>query len=167
MKTANKLALTAQANQNKQKQVDVFKDHKLVFTGNKEETNSFINSTEGSFVIKPTKDHFLAFLKKVRWGSHQYVRYAINECKKLAQRGYGFVKITIDKTTDLFMMAEGRNSCYSAEFIKNLLQQEGFTFGKEDKNSYKDHYDAFSDILVWDKNLPIAPDTEKIGMSWK
>lgn len=33
MKTANKLALTAQANQNKQKQVDVFKDHKLVFTG--------------------------------------------------------------------------------------------------------------------------------------
>lgn len=35
MKTANKLALTAQANQNKQKQVDVFKDHKLVFTGNK------------------------------------------------------------------------------------------------------------------------------------
>lgn len=58
MKTANKLALTAQANQNKQKQVDVFKDHKLVFTGNKEEANSFINSTEGSFVIKPTKDHF-------------------------------------------------------------------------------------------------------------
>lgn len=148
MQTASKLALIAQANQSNLKQVDVYKEHKLVFIGTKEEANSFINSTEGSFVIKPTKDHFLAFLKKVRWGAHQYVHYVINECKKLAQRGYGFVKITIDKTTDLFMMDEGRNSCYSAEFIKNLLQQEGFTFGKENENSYKNHYDAFSDILV-------------------
>ena len=104
-----------------------------------------------------------SFKKKVKWGSHQYVRFVKERCKELALKGYGGVEITIDKTTDLFDIDEGRNSCYSSEFVCQLLGREGFVFGDE----YEDHYDAFSNDLIWDKELPKAPDSMKIGMCWK
>ena len=101
--------------------------------------------------------------KKVSWGSHQYVRYVKQKCKELALKGYGSVEIKLDKTTDLFNIDEGRNSCYSADFVFTLLNREGFIW----KNEPTDFYDAISDILIWDRELPQAPNSEKIGMCWK
>lgn len=162
MQTANKLAQLARANQDKQKQVDVYKNGQLVFTGKQVDAEIFMNNEGGVFDIKPAKNHHLSFEKKVRWGSHQYVRYVVNQCKELASKGYGSVEIKIDRTTDLFQIDEGRNSCYSAEFVSILLQQNGFVF-----DGLIDHYDAFSTILTWDKELPQAPSSMKIGMCWK
>jgi len=104
-----------------------------------------------------------SFQKKVFWGSHQYVRYVKQRCKELALKGYGSVEIKLDKTTDLFNTDEGRNSCYSADFVFTLLNREGFIW----KNEPTDFYDAISDILIWDRELPQAPNSEKIGMCWK
>ena len=108
------------------------------------------------------KDPMIAFQKKVRWGSHQYVRHVVKRAEKEAELGYGSVRITIDKTTDLFQTDEGRNSCYDSSFVCGLLSQQGFKFNN---GEYADHYDAFSTELVWDKNLPTSPN--KIGMSWE
>lgn len=107
-----------------------------------------------------------AFDKKVRWGSHQYVRFLKKECKKLALQGYGSVRITIDRTTELFMTDEGRNSCYSSSFVISLLCNEGFRFSQKE-GDYEDHYDAFTNVLIWDENLPQAPNSNRIGMCWK
>lgn len=141
-------------------------------------------------VAKQNQPKKVEFQKKVRWGSHQYVRYIIKRCKELALKGYGSVEITIDKTTDLFQVDEGRNSCYSHDFVVQLLQKEGFKL-----QALEDFYDAQSYILYWqippdfsqivltcDANdaqlllqeqewernkLPQASDSEKIGMRWK
>ena len=102
------------------------------------------------------------FQKKVRWGSHQYVRFVIKEIEQRALKGFGSVDITIDKTTDLFNVDEGRNSCYSSGFVCDLLTQKGFSFNN---GYYEDHFDAFSTTLIWSKDLPKSPD--KIGMCWK
>ncbi len=104
-----------------------------------------------------------SFQQKVKWGSHQYVRFVKERCKELASKGYGSVEIKIDKTTDLFNVDENRNSCYSADFVFTLLNNEGFTW----KNEPVDYYDAISDVLIWDANLSQAPNSEKIGMCWK
>ena len=112
---------------------------------------------------KPVNNNILnTFDKKVKWGSHQYVRFVINEAKERASKGFGSVKITIDKTTDLFNLDEGRNSCYSSALVCSLLHQQGFKFNNEE---FEDHYDAFSFRLVWDDTLPTSPN--KIGMCWK
>lgn len=110
----------------------------------------------------PVKSSSSDFEKKVRWGSHQYVRFVVNEAKERAMKGFGSVVITIDKTTDLFSVDEGRNSCYDSSFVCELLHKEGFTL---DNGQYEDHYDAFSTILIWDKGLPQSPN--RIGMCWK
>lgn len=108
-----------------------------------------------------------SFNNKVNLGSLKYVDFVINQCKELSMKGYGSVKITIDKTTDLFNTDEGRNSCYSSQLVVSLLTKEGFEFlSYYDKNVYIDHYDAFSDIISWDKTLSTAPNSMKIGMSW-
>ena len=65
--------------------------------------------------------------------------------------------------TDLFNVDEGRNSCYSADFVFSLLNREGFIW----KNEPTDYYDAISDVIIWDRELPQAPSSEKIGMCWK
>jgi hypothetical protein len=110
---------------------------------------------------KPIVD---SFQKKVSWGSHQYVRFVKERCKELALKGYGGVEIKIDKTTDLFGVDEGRNSCYSHAFVLKLLQQEGFDIYDTPEG---DCYDAQIYTLFWAYNLPFAPSNEKIGMCWK
>lgn len=109
------------------------------------------------------------FQKKVKWGSHQYVRYVIKRCEELAKQGYGAVGITIDETTDQYYgMDKGRNSCYSSALVVALLKQHGFTFGSEYNETLQvNHYDAFSDVLVWKTELPQAPKSQEIGMSWE
>ncbi len=107
-----------------------------------------------------------AFDKRVRWGSHQYVRFVKQECKKLALQGYGSVSITIDRTTELFTVDEKNNRCYSYTFVVRLLRNEGFTFSTKETD-YVDHYDAFTSVLIWDNDLPKAPNSMRIGMSWK
>ena len=111
----------------------------------------------------PDTSPFHKFHHKVRWASHQYVRYVKTRCKEIAIKGYGSVEIKLDKTTDIFNVDEHRNSCYSAEFVIKLLNNEGFIW----KNEPTDYYDAVSDVIIWDKDLPQAPQSEKIGMSWK
>ena len=163
-KTASKLAQIAQANQHRLKDVDVYKNGNLVFTGSNSDAEIFMKKEGGTFTIKPAKNHQLAFEKKVKWQSHQYVRFVIKSCTELASLGYGSVEITIDRTTDLFEVDEKRNSCYSADFVYELLLEQGFEF---DKSMDIDHYDAISTIIVWDKTLPKAPSSMNIGMCWE
>lgn len=66
MNTANKLAQIAQANQHKQKDVDVYKNGNIVFTGSYLAAEAFMNKEGGVFTIKPAKNHQLAFEKKVK-----------------------------------------------------------------------------------------------------
>ena len=162
MKTASKLAQLARANQNKQEKVQLTKDGKVVFIGTKESAEKWMGKNDGTYSIEKWKPQ--SFEKKVRWGSHQYVRYVIKRCKELASKGYGSVKITIDKTTDMFGVDEGRNSCYSESFVCKLLSQEGFTIDWYGEDA-RDHYDAISGTLIWDETLPKSPD--RIGMSWE
>lgn len=164
MNTANKLAQIAQANQHKQKDVDVYKNGKIVFTGSYLAAEAFMNKEGGVFTMKPAKNHQLAFEKKVKWQSHQYVRFVIKRCTELASLGYGSVEITIDRTTDLSGIDENRNSCYSLDFVCDLLKDKGFEF---DKSMDTDHYDAISTILVWDNTLQLAPHNMEIGMCWE
>lgn len=189
MKTANKLAQIAKANQ--QGMFNLIQNGETIHQGSYDSCRAIMNEVGGTFIIEKAKekDPYEQFQKKVRWGSHQYVRYVIKRCKELASKGYGGVLITIDKTTDMFEMDEGRNSCYSHNFVVQLLQQEGFVL-----NPFEDYYDAQSYILYWqikpvfsfdvvDKEsdealcqleqewekvkLLQAPDSEKIGMCWE
>lgn len=102
------------------------------------------------------------FQKKVTWGSHQYVRFVIQEVKHRALKGFGSVVIKIDTTTDQFGIDEGRNSCYASAFVSDLLVQQGFKF---DNSEFEDFYDAYTTKLVWDDTLPMSPN--KIDMCWK
>lgn len=104
-----------------------------------------------------------SFAEKIKWESHQYVRYVKQRCETLALKGYGSVRITIDKTVDIFQTDEHRNSCYSFDFVCTLLKREGFKFGKY----ITDHYDAMSLDLIWEETLSKAPNSERIGISWK
>lgn len=109
-----------------------------------------------------TKTPLSSFEKKRVWEAHQYVRYVVKEATERASKGFGSVRITIDKTSDLFGVDEKRNSCYSSEFVCQLLSQKGFRFDHEE---YEDHYDAFSTNIIWDDSLPKSP--VRIGMCWK
>lgn len=110
---------------------------------------------------QPSKeDIYGKFLKKAQWESHQYVRYILKSCKKLATQGYGSVTIGIDRTTELFEKDEGRNSAYIASFVEKLLLEHGFSLNEPD-----DCYDAIYYLLTWDETLPISP--ERLGLSWK
>ena len=161
MKTASKLAQLARANQNKQEKVQLTKDGKVVFIGTRESAERWMCENGGTYSVEKWKPQ--SFQKKVSWASHQYVRFVKQRCKELASKGYGSVEIKLDKTTDLFNVDEGRNSCYSAEFVFSLLNREGFIW----KNEPTDYYDAISDVIIWDRELPQAPSSEKIGMCWK
>ena len=114
---------------------------------------------------KPTETSEVdTFRKKISYASHTHVEYLKQKCEELALKGYGSVKITLDQTTDLFnIIEEAGNSYYSANHVMSLLNVEGFTW----KNEVTNHYYAFSDVLVWERDLPQAPDSEKIGMSWE
>lgn len=161
MKTAFKLSQLARDNQHRQEKVQLIKNNKVVFIGSRESAERWIIKNGGIYTVEKWKPKSLQ--KKISWGSHQYVRYIKLRCKELALKGYGSVEIKMDKTTDLFNIDEGRNSCYSVNFVLKLLNQEGFIW----KNEQTDFYDAISDVLIWDKDLPQAPNYEKIGMCWK
>jgi 3-methyladenine DNA glycosylase AlkC len=190
MKTANKLAQIAKANQ--QGKFKVVKNHLDLFYGTYAQCVEYTEKVGGTFTIEKVKEKcpYEAFQKKVAWGSHQYVRYVIKRCKELASKGYGSVEITIDKTTDMFNKIESKHRGYSHDFVVKLLSQEGFEL-----HDYVNHYDAISYILYWQLKptfsqyvvcskdddeqlyqleqewervkLPQAPDSEKIGMSWE
>lgn len=102
------------------------------------------------------------FEKKVEEGSKKYVEYVIAKCTELAIQGYGSVYITIDRTTDMFHKDEGRNSCYSADYVCALLYKNGFMF---DHTKEIDLYDVLQTKLVWDNNLPSSKSC--IGMRWE
>ena len=192
MKAAKKLAQVAKLVQSQNEIVQLFTvSKKLVFTGSRKDAEEFMNQRGGTYIVKKCKyNPQEQFEKKVRWASHQYVRYVVKRCEELAKKGYGSVEIKIDCTTDLFQVDEGRISCYSHKFVVQLLQQEGFELEK-----LNDYYDAQSYILYWQvkpkfdltfvpdsvvdsqsllqeqewlrTKLPQAPNSEKIGMCWK
>jgi hypothetical protein len=164
MKTAEKLAQIARVNQ--QGMFNLIQNDKVIHQGSFDSCQAIMYERGGTFTIEKVKeiDHYEQFQKKVAWGSHHYVRYVIKRCKELASKGYGSVKITIDRTTDMFDVDEGRNSCYSYSFVCKLLVQEGFTFDWYGEDSC-DHYDAVSGTLIWDETLPKFP--EEISMSWE
>lgn len=100
--------------------------------------------------------------KRAKWASHQYVRFVNRKCKELAKKGYGSVLITIDFTWDMFSIVE---KCgYSGYFVCALLEQDGYILDGEEERI--DHYDAITMQLTWASDLPQAPDSMKIGMTW-
>lgn len=100
--------------------------------------------------------------KRASWASHEYVRFVNRKCKELAQKGYGSVQITIDFTWDMFGIVE---KCgYSGYFVCSLLEKEGYILGGEEERV--DHHDAITMLLTWAVDLPKAPDSMKIGMTW-
>jgi len=96
MKTASKLAQLARANQNKQEKVQLTKNSKVVFIGTRKSAEKWMCKNGGTYTIEKWKPQ--SFQKKVSWGSHQYVRFVKQRCKKLATKGYGSVEIKLDKT---------------------------------------------------------------------
>ena len=90
-------------------------------------------------------------------GSHKKVNSIIKQVEELALKGYGSVKITLDKTTDVFMVSELENRFYSETEVCNLLCNEEFTL-----EPIEDYYDAQSYLLVWHKDLLKYP--KSIGM---
>lgn len=164
MKTAIKLAQIAKANQ--QGMFNLIKNGKVFHTGSYEDCSNLAYNLGGTFTIEKVKevDPYEAFQKKVRWGSHQYVRYVIKRCKELASKGYGGVLIKIDITTDMSDVDKGKKSCYSHDFVVKLLRQKGFALFTTPEGDY---YDAQEYTLFWLYDLPLAPDSEKIGMCWE
>lgn len=160
MQVARKLSQIAQQNKKNQEMVSIYRDGRHIMSNTRRKCDEYISSVGGTFEIRPYEDPLEKLHKKAQWQAHQYVKYVFKRAEEMAKKGYGSCVIKIDRTYDLFSTDEQRNSCYSAEFVCKLLSQEGFKFG----NEYEDYYDAFSNTIIWNENLPTSD--EKIGMCW-
>ena len=159
---------------------------------NKNEMNYAQKLAQVALVNKPVKTTSLyeKTQKKIRWGSHQYVRYVLKRCEELAKQGYGSVEIKIDRTADLFGIDEGLNSFYSHDSVVKLLEDEGFQLEEREDYYLAQSYilywqvkpdfshvakaDSFDDGALlraeqkWESNkLPQAPNSSRIGMCWE
>ena len=98
-----------------------------------------------------------------------HVDSIISQCTALAEKGYGSVRLTLDRTAKQFGKDEGRNNYYDADLVCKMLRiDHGFFIDMNvDGGNYVDHYDAFTTKLIWINNLPEAPDKFRIKMSTK
>ena len=163
---AKELADISNKNKNKQDKVQLLNKGEVVLVNTRENVESYLNDLiEGididSFTI--IDFDYTTFNDKVVEGSHKYANFVIKECTELALRGFGCVKVSMDKTTDIYNIDEGFNSCYSVDIIKNILKDKGFIW----RNYPADEFYTYTDTLIWNKDLPKAPTIHNIGKYWK